>query len=472
MKRPKFDLNSVAKIIKNQRLKKLDVDEMLTKKLTIGVTGFSRSGKTVFIGALAQALITASAWSKRKGQGPLAQFGPVEKGIFRSAQIRNDVNVHLPQFPFLKVRKSLVSKDTAWPVPTEGVSHLTLDLDYKPQGAIKIRNKVRIELVDYPGEWLVDLPMLKLTYADWSEQMLLLAKGSLRSAWSLPFFGEIDSVANDQSFDDELATQLSEVWADYLQKASGHGLTLNQPGRLLRPDALRNSPVLRFAPLPDTLRATGLGQGMEQRFEDYKKKVIKPFYRDHFSKIDRQVVLIDALAALEKGEDVFNEMTTSLKNVLGSFHYGKGNLLSWLKGVKITHLLFAATKADHVTRGDRANLEELVGRMLMLVDEHNQVRSNAAHYEVMAIASVQATEDRMTTNTPKREVLYGKPANDESAAQWDPGGLPLDMPPDWNALHFQFFKFAPRDMPDALSEGFPAINLGKALDFLIGEELQ
>ena len=447
-------------------------DGLLTKKITIGVTGFSRSGKTVFIGALAQALLSSDAWSQRRGQGPLAQFEPFERGSFRSAQIRSDIDSHLPQFPFLKVRNSLVGHNANWPEPTEGISRLTLDLNYLSRGWFKGLRKVRIELVDYPGEWLVDLPMLEQSYEVWSEQMLALASHGLRSEWSHLYFAEMDKTPADQDFDEEVAIRLSETWADYLQKAAAHGLVRNQPGRHLRPDALRHSPVLRLAPLSEQLRSSKLGKGMAKRFEEYKKKVIKPFYSDHFKHIDRQIVLLDVLLALQQGEPAFNELTDALKHSLASFHYGKEGILSWLTGVKITHLLFAATKADHVTRADRANLEQMVRRMLASIDEHNQLRSDASKYDVMALASVRATEDRMTINQPKREILYGQPDEQDKQGQWDPGGLPLDMPPDWSAVHFQFLKFKTAAMPNAMSEGFPAINLGKALNFLIGEDLK
>jgi hypothetical protein len=46
------------------------------------------------------------------------------------------------------------------------------------------------------------------------------------------------------------------------------------------------------------------------------------------------------------------------------------------------------------------------------------------------------------------------------------------MPPDWSAVHFKYLKFAPAPMPSALTEGFPAINLGKALNFLIEDDFK
>lgn len=448
------------------------IESLYTHKITIGVTGFSRAGKTVFIGALAQALLTADAWSSRRGQGPLAQFGPFERGQFRCARIRDDINSHLPQFPFRTVRNNLTGRDTKWPEPTEGISRLVIDLDFLSRKWGKRIRHVQIELVDYPGEWLVDLPMLEQTYGKWSDLVLLQATKGLRRNWSNDYFDELRDIPSNQLFDGDITSRLSECWTDYLQQAADNGLTRNQPGRLLRPDALRHSPMLRLAPLPDQLRNTKLGEGMAKRFEEYKKKVIKPFYRDHFKNMDRQIVLMDVLRTLELGESSFNEMTETLKDTLSSFRYSRGGLLSGIGRAKTSHVLFAATKADHVTRGDRANLEQMVRRMLSLVDEYNHLRSQAAYVNMMALASVRATEDRMTIKSPKREILYGLPEGEEGYGQWDPGGLPLDMPPDWSAVHFKFFKFAPAPMVNSLSEGFPAINLGKALEFLIGDDFK
>ena len=40
---------------------------------------------------------------------------------------------------------------------------------------------------------------------------------------------------------------------------------------------------------------------MERRYEAYKSHVVRPFFRDHFARLDRQIVLVDALAALNSG---------------------------------------------------------------------------------------------------------------------------------------------------------------------------
>ena len=39
---------------------------------------------------------------------------------------------------------------------------------------------------------------------------------------------------------------------------------------------------------------------MERRYEAYKDVVVRPFFREHFARLDRQIVLVDALAALQR----------------------------------------------------------------------------------------------------------------------------------------------------------------------------
>ena len=68
------------------------------------------------------------------------------------------------------------------------------------------------------------------------------------------------------------------------------------------PGDLEGSPALTFAPLPDRRGREPIAHGtmaamMERRYEAYKTHVVKPFFRDHFARLDRQIVLVDALDA-------------------------------------------------------------------------------------------------------------------------------------------------------------------------------
>ena len=57
------------------------------------------------------------------------------------------------------------------------------------------------------------------------------------------------------------------------------------------PGDLEGSPALTFAPLPDVSSETAprgsMRAMMERRFEAYKAKVVMPFFREHFARLDR-----------------------------------------------------------------------------------------------------------------------------------------------------------------------------------------
>ena len=87
-------------------------------------------------------------------------------------------------------------------------------------------------------------------------------------------------------------------------------MSLLPPGRFLMPGNLAGSPALTFAPLDvpdDGIAPDGsLWAMMRRRYEAYKDIVVRPFFRDHFARLDRQVVLVDALAAFNSGPEALH----------------------------------------------------------------------------------------------------------------------------------------------------------------------
>ena len=103
---------------------------------------------------------------------------------------------------------------------------------------------------------------------------------------------------------------------------------------------------------------------MDQWFEAYKKQIVKPFFRDHFAKIDRQIVLVDALGAIHNGPPAVADLQAALSEVMTSFRPGKNHFLSLLTGKKVERILFAATKADHIHHSQHAKLTGFLEAML------------------------------------------------------------------------------------------------------------
>jgi uncharacterized protein len=93
-------------------------------------------------------------------------------------------------------------------------------------------------------------------------------------------------------------------------------MSLLPPGRFLMPGDLASTPALTFAPLEllnENPAPTGsLWAMMRRRYEAYKELVVRPFFRDHFARLDRQIVLVDALAAINAEPDAVLDLESAL----------------------------------------------------------------------------------------------------------------------------------------------------------------
>ena len=68
---------------------------------------------------------------------------------------------------------------------------------------------------------------------------------------------------------------------------------------------------------------------MERRYDAYRT-MVRPFFRDHFARLDRQIVLVDALAALDGGPAAVRDLQDALTAVLDCFRLGRGGWLDAL----------------------------------------------------------------------------------------------------------------------------------------------
>ena len=183
------------------------------------------------------------------------------------------------------------------------------------------------------------------------------------------------------------------------------------------PGDLEGSPALTFVPLaveegeiypPDSFAAM-----MERRYEAYKAHVVKPFFRDHFARLDRQIVLVDALAALNAGPAAMRDLETALTDVLAAFRAGRGNLLSALFRPKIDKILFAAAKADHLHHTSHDRLEAILRHLTKRAIA--RVETVGAEVDVIALAAVRATREAKVggPDEPALEAVIGTPLDGE-----------------------------------------------------------
>ncbi len=197
----------------------------------------------------------------------------------------------------------------------------------------------------------------------------------------------------DSPADEQVALTGAALFTRYLQEARAPdpALAAPGPGRFLMPGDAAGSPLLTFFPLPPSAAggyAHGtLGAMLSRRFESYKTHMVRPFFRDHFARLDRQIVLMDALSAINSGAEAVDDLQRTLEAVLDCFKPGAHTWLSRILSRRIDRLLFAATKADHLHHTSHDRLEAI----LRLLADKAIARAEfaGAEVKVMALAALQ-----------------------------------------------------------------------------------
>ncbi|MBN2361461.1 MAG: YcjX family protein, partial [Deltaproteobacteria bacterium] len=266
--------------------------------LRLAVTGLRQGGKTVFVTALVHHLLSGRE---------LPFLGAAQEGRLLGARLLSPRPGDLPEFPFVEARNALTAAAPRWPEPTRSLSALRLELRFAIRGMLRRRlgphRSLTLVVIDYPGEWLLDLPLLEQSYEAWSAATLDLAaappRAPLAEEWRR-YLGTLDLAA---PADPEEAARAAELYKAYLRRCQREaGLGLLQPGRFTMPEDAIDPDLLGFCPLPPGEAPRGsLRDLMRRRYDRYRAEVVAPFYRDHFSRFDRQIVLIDLLSTLNRG---------------------------------------------------------------------------------------------------------------------------------------------------------------------------
>ena len=289
-------------------------------------------------------------------------------------------------------------KERRWPRSTERIGELRLDIEYeRAAGWRQGPATLSLDIVDYPGEWLLDLALIDTDYRDWSRRTIEASRTPARAALAAPWHESLAALDPAGSADEMVAERASEAFKTYLAalRAGPEAVATTPPGRFLMPGDLAGSPALTFAPLelsPDRPSAPNtLAALMERRFEAYKTHVVRPFFRDHFQRIDRQIVLVDVLAAVDAGPAALAELEEALDQVLLTFRTGRSSFFAHLFSPRADRVLFAATKADHVHHTSHDRLEALL--RLLVARATRRTEAAGARVGTVALASVRATRE-------------------------------------------------------------------------------
>ncbi|MCC8235379.1 YcjX family protein [Pinisolibacter aquiterrae] len=406
---------------------------LATPTLRLGVTGLSRAGKTVFITALVHNLVHG---------GRLPLFEPVARGRLAKAELEPQPDDAVPRFDVEDHVATLIEK-RLWPSSTRRISELRLTLEFQSSSFFARafgRGRLHLDIVDYPGEWLLDLPLLTKSYAEWSAETLARARHGAHAGLAAEWLAATAAVDRAAPEDETTARRLAALFTDYLRaaRADEHALSTLPPGRFLMPGDLEGSPALTFAPLALGTGAPpskSLAAMMERRYEAYKDVVVRPFFRDHFSRLDRQIVLVDALQALNAGPEAVSDLREALTGILACFRPGRTSWLASILTRRIDRIVFAATKADHLHRSSHDRLEKILRRLVD--DAMARASLQGAAVDVVALAAVRATREAIVEHDGEKlpailgrplpgETLDGEPLDPDAEFALFPGDLPED----------------------------------------------
>jgi uncharacterized protein len=466
-------------------------DNLFHPTVRLGVTGLSRAGKTVFITALIHGLT-------RGGRFPV--FEPLATGRIARARLEPQPDDAVPRFDYENHVRTLI-EERRWPNSTVDISELRLVIDYQRHNGAD--RTLTLDIVDYPGEWLLDLPLLTKSYEQWSSESLALSRQQPRARLAAEWHAYLATLNAEGREDEQAALAAARLFTDYLRACRDErfAMSLLPPGRFLMPGNLAGSPALTFAPLevpPGGEAPEGsLRAMMVRRFEAYKDVVIRPFFRDHFARLDRQVVLVDALAAFNAGPEALVDLEAALAGILDCFRIGRATFFSSLFRPRIDRILFAATKADHLHHSSHDRLEAILRRTVAKAAARAEY--SGAAIDVVALAAVRATrEAQVQRGREKLPSILGTPIEGEVAngetfdGKTEVATFPGDLPADPEQLFssdspfrgltaatpdkadFRFLRFRP-PLLEREGEGEPAlphIRLDRTLQFLLGDRLQ
>jgi predicted YcjX-like family ATPase len=376
----------------------------------------------------------------------------------------------VPRFDYAAHLAALAADPPRWPARTDAVSLLALDLTLGRSGiaASLPSQQVRLEVLDYPGEWLLDLPLLREGFSQWSEAALRRLEGRAEAREFLAFAAGLPAAAPES---EHLAATGHRLYREALHRLRDDaGLSYVQPGRFLMPAPGPEPPWMAFFP---ARVGGGLGALLGRRYASYVAAVRESLVSPLFGRVDRLVVLADLLSALHAGPDAFADARAALGASAAALARRQG-WAEWLMVLAslrlpppgIGRVAFAATKSDHVGSRQRGNLVSLL-RALTLQGEGGAA---TAHF---AIASVACTEDA-TWKLEGRAVsaVRGRIAGQGLALSY-PGEVPPE-PPDpafWAHPFYSLPEFEPKRLPDGGRSGVPQLGLDTLLVFLLEDVL-
>ena len=447
--------------------------------LRIAVTGLKGSGKTVFLTSLISNLIRGTAASFRT-------FG--RRGVVFHAE-----PLPLPPtasgFPYHEFVRSLRSDSPEWPRSTVDVSEFRVALELRK----KRHRRVVLHLVDYPGERLLDMPLLGLSYAEWSDRVTEEARHAPRQGMSAAWLAACDALEPHAGASLPSAQRAVSAYRGFLAACREQGLLYVQPSAMVLPTEASGFLDMAFCPLPREVRQRSplLDAAFAQRYDSYREQYVRPFVAEVAS-CARQIVLVDVLRILRTGLHCFGDTQRCIEEVLKAFAYARAypaydprhwwqqTVSTWLPMRRIDRVAFVATKADLATRNNRPRLRRLLEELVRFAANRLRFRMPDDRISFDYCAALRSTEDaaKVVDGMPLG-VLAGRRRFDGHEVRqgvWFPGEVPEEWPTesyDPGEAGLKFPQFQPRSLPLERDDvPIPHLNLDEVFYAALGGMLR
>ena len=419
-------------------------------KYRIAITGLSRSGKSVFLTSLINQLLAKDKLNFKN------------KKTYTVKLI--DIDLPITKFPYFEYLEEFRKTFASWPKSTTGVSGFALEIEIQSGYSFIENKRIILEFIDYPGEWLIDLPMQNRSYAEWSNRMISFALKEDKKDFSLYWIKSINSLLLDEN-------TIVERYRWYLQRLKTNDFSFIQAGHFLQQGSISDE-VINFAPLMPKDKSKKTYKKFEKRYNNFIKEMKKAFDKPYYKDYDKQIILVDLIKSLQSGYDAFEDMHLAIDEMLSPYSYGNNNFLSKLFLRRISQVIIVGTKADNIANNQHNNYKELLNDMLKEIKERLKIKH--IRVDSTIIASVKSTQNvKIKHQGRELSCLKGIVEGEQKPSIHWVGEIPEDFyeRESWRDREFAFPNFKPSQFPTTPNRAVEHIRMDRLIEMLIGEWL-
>lgn len=355
------------------------------------ITGLSRSGKSM----LFTSLMTILKYRTEEQYNclPLLAYLPPENVEYMKVE-------PLDGYTMFPVEEHLTDlEQLKWPSPTEQVYGFKLVVRLKQTHKLRKHllphTDVVFEFIDYPGEWLTDLPMLQVGYQQWSDSTWAQQASEPQLSFAAGWHDYVKQFDFEQPPTTCAIQELVSAYRGYLSAAKQAGISMLQPGSFLLADSGFDWRNHGFTPLP--VKVSGdptnpWGVLFSQRYEHFQTAWLTPLKQSTFKETDKQIILVDLFAGLNHSKQHLLQLKETITHLADTFVYGNPNWFERkIKGKQaIGKVAFVGTKMDLLPRGQQANMQSLLEQVC--AGAVAKLQDKPISFEHFLLCAIQATD--------------------------------------------------------------------------------